>query len=240
VVQPAKLWGVYKYARDGYVGPGLIQGVKWELMYLCILLLHRHMLQRKGHWGAEESKAKKGANQAPAAYVIPLLGLSISLRNSLTHSRHASPVPPPFPVAPWQTSVCCCFSSPKKKALALKALQALQVPSNSGAGLGSSASARGPGSVVGGASSIVDGADDRSTVGGGARPRAGSHLSRLQEGSDGGSDGGTQYDPAWDTEPQVKVPLYKVLADRFVPKWFAYFWFRTVDPDFAMPPKKGR
>ncbi len=99
MVQPAKLWGVYKYARDGYVGPGLIQGVKWELMYLCILLLHRHMLQRKGHWGAEDSKAKKGANQAPAAYVIPLLGLSTSLRNSLTHATRPPSPPGKHPFA---------------------------------------------------------------------------------------------------------------------------------------------
>ena len=53
LVQPAILLGLYKYSPDGYASIGLINGIKWDLAYLCFLLLHRHMLQRKGHWGSE-------------------------------------------------------------------------------------------------------------------------------------------------------------------------------------------
>ena len=59
-MQPAKLTGLYKFSSDGYAGGGLGDGVKWDFVYLLILLLHRHMLQRKGHWNSE-ARLKKAA-----------------------------------------------------------------------------------------------------------------------------------------------------------------------------------
>ncbi len=56
LVQAAKLIGLYKYSPNGYSGIGLINGIKWDFTFLCFLLLHRHMLQRKGHWNSEERK----------------------------------------------------------------------------------------------------------------------------------------------------------------------------------------
>jgi hypothetical protein len=67
--------------------------------------------------------------------------------------------------------------------------------------------------------------------------RGGTHVG---DGNDADSDDVTQYDPEWDVEPEVKVPLWKRLTDKFVPKPALSFWLRTVDPDFASPPKNGR
>ena len=68
-MQSSKLIGLYKYARDGYNGDGLINGIKWDFTYLCFLLLHRHMLQRKGHWNIEARRRVKDDSNV----YVPLL-----------------------------------------------------------------------------------------------------------------------------------------------------------------------
>lgn len=55
------LVGLYKYSPSGYGGKGLRDALAWEVVLLVVLLVHRHVLRRRGHWDSERTVESEGA-----------------------------------------------------------------------------------------------------------------------------------------------------------------------------------
>jgi hypothetical protein len=70
-VQWSLLLGLAKYSVSGYGGDGLLHAVKWPFVVLCSLILHRHVLVRRGLWNVPRFSLFSDATKAVAERKSP-------------------------------------------------------------------------------------------------------------------------------------------------------------------------
>jgi hypothetical protein len=82
-VQWSVLLGLSKYSEAGYGGDGLLHAVKWPFVVLSSMILHRHVLVRRGLWNvprfslfsdATKATIDQKARQAGSRQVVCCLG----------------------------------------------------------------------------------------------------------------------------------------------------------------------